>query len=241
MFALSFEIIGFTKEVPSHLSLRAENLALVASILLAISFLVIAFARLSSKEMIFGMVKAIYKNKNVEKIVQEEYSMSNLSSVFLVLNYIISTSALLFLTIPFKTTIHPSVIFWIFPIPVVLVIMPWITLSLIGWFSGEKNSVLESKINTFLFAHFAGLLYSILLLFWAFNFQWSEFFIQVFLGVTAILWLFRFYRGFIFAFNKGVSWYYIILYFCTLEILPFVLFYVAFHDKINEEFNWLLN
>ncbi len=241
MFELSFGIVGANYEIPSSLSIRSENIAFVASFMLAISFVIIAFARLSSKQMVFGMIKAIYKNKQIDKIIQDEYPLNNASSWFLIINYIVSASTLLFLSIPSTNNLNPKIIFLLLPIPFLMVFLPWLSLFLVGFITGEKNSVTESKINTFIFAHFAGIIYSLMLLIWAFNIQWTTIFVQIFVWFTALMWIYRFFRGFIFAINKGITWYYIILYFCTLEILPFVLIYFALHDKILEQINWFLN
>jgi len=241
LFELSFRIVGANNEIPASLSIRGENVAFVALLMLAFSFFIIAFARLSSKQMVFGMIKAIYKNKQIDKIIQDEYPLNNASSFFLVLNYVISASALLFLCIPTANNLGPKIIFLLLPIPILMVFLPWFSLFLVGFVTGEKNSVTESKINTFIFAHFAGIIYSLMLLIWAFNIQWTNIFIQIFIWFTFALWGYRFFRGFIFAFNKGITWYYIILYFCTLEILPFVLIYFALQERILEQFNWLLN
>jgi hypothetical protein len=241
LFELSFGIVGANNEIPSSLSIRGGNLAFVALLMLAVSFFIVAFARLSSKQMVFGMIKAIYKNKQIDKIIQDEYPLNNAASFFLVLNYIISASALLFLSIPSANKLDSKIIFLMLPIPVLMVFLPWASLYFVGFISGEKNSVSESKTNTFIFAHFAGIIYSLMLLVWAFNIQWTNIFIQIFVWFTFVMWAYRFFRGFIFAFNKGISWYYIILYFCTLEILPFVLIYFALQDRFLEQFNWLLN
>ena len=241
MFELSFRIVGANNEIPASLSIRGANVAFVALLMLAFSFFIVAFARLSSKQMVVGMVKAVYKNKQIDKIIQDEYPLNNASSFFLVLNYIISASALLFLSIPSANNLDPKNIFLVLPIPILMVFLPWLSLFLVGFISGEKDSVTESKINTFIFAHFAGIIYSLMLLIWAFNIQWTNIFIQIFIWFTFALWGYRFFRGFIFAFNKGITWYYIILYFCTLEILPFVLIYFALQERILEQFNWLLN
>lgn len=236
-----FEIIGSGNEVPASLSLRSEHVAIVATSLLALSFFVIALARISSRQMMYGMFRAVYKNKQLEKIVQEEYSLNNLSSFFLIVNYVISGSAMLFLSLPSKSTIDLWMVLALVPIPFLMVFLPWFTLSFTGALTGEKNMVWESKVNTILFAHFTGLIYSLILLLWAFNMQWSGIFVRIFLGVTLFTWFYRFLRGFIFAFGKGAPWYYIILYFCTLEILPFALCYLVLTFKMEETLNWLLN
>lgn len=242
MLDIGFEIIGKSEGIPSSLTLRSESITVVATSMLAVSFFIVALARLSSRQQLYSMVKAVYKNKNVGRIIQEEYPLNNLTSIFLILNYIITASALVFLCVaPSSFTSNPYAILTLLPVPFLIVFLPWLSLIFIGALTGEKEVVAESRINTLLLAHFSGLVYSLLLLVWAFNIQWKETFIYVFAGITFFLWFYRFLRGFIFAFNKGAPWYYIILYFCTLEILPFVLCFYALNYKIDEKFNWLLN
>lgn len=241
MFDSGFEIIGPGAQIPQALSLRSENAAIVATSLLALSFFIIALARLSSRQMIYGMLRAVYKNKQIEKIVQEEYSLNNLASFFLIINYIISGGALLFLCLPTRSTIDPLIVLMLMGVPLLMFILPWLSLFFTGAVTGEKDVVWESKVNTVLFAHFSGLVYSLILLIWAFNMQWSDIFVKIFIGVTVFIWFYRFLRGFIFAIGKGARWYYIILYFCTLEILPFVLCYLVLNYKMEEKLHWLLN
>lgn len=236
-----FEIVGPGNEIPATLSLRSENAAIVATTLLAASFFVIALARISSRQMMYGMFRAVYKNKQLDKIVQEEYPLNNLSSFFLLINYVISATAMIFLCLPARSEINPWLVPALMTIPFLTIFLPWFALTFTGLITGEKSMVWESKVNTVLFAHFAGLVYSLILLIWAFNMQWSSIFVRVFIAVSAAIWFYRFLRGFIFAFGKGAPWYYIILYFCTLEILPFVLCYLVLNFKMKETFDWLFN
>ncbi len=45
----------------------------------------------------------------------------------------------------------------------------------------------------------------------------------MFVGILLLALLFRLMNGFLFAVSKGFSWYYIILYLCTVNLLPIVL------------------
>lgn len=52
-------------------------------------------------------------------------------------------------------------------------------------------------------------------------------------GVLVVLFLFfRLFQGVIMSFSYSVSWVYIILYLCTLEILPFLVVYKFFSNAI---------
>lgn len=175
--------------------------------------------------MFLNIMEAMYRNKRISKIVQISYPLNTFSSLLLLLNYIISMSALLFLTLQTFQPISNHDILYMGIISALLVLVPWISMFAVGFLTGDKESLAENKINTIVFSHASGLVYSILLLIWTFNTQWSNIFVNIFLGIALLFAFYRLLRGFISASKKGVRWYYIILYLCTLEILPFVLLY----------------
>ena len=193
--------------------------------MLSLSFILIAFSRLSSRVMFMNIAQAMYKNNRVSKIVQINYPLNTVSSLMLLLNYMISMSALFFLTLQtFQPISNQDIIYMAF-VSALLVIIPWMSIFLVGFLTGDKEVMVENKINTIVFAHASGLIYSIILLIWTFNTQWSSIFVYIFLSIVLLFALYRLLRGFLSAFKKGVRWYYIILYLCTLEILPFLLLY----------------
>lgn len=241
MFETGIGIVGEKYVLPSALSIRTEHITIVATILLFASTSIIALARVNSKNFVLTLAKAIYKNKQIDKIVHEEYPLNNLSSILLVINYLVSSSALIFLCLPYKYSLQTEVFWWLLPIPFLVFFLPWLSLNVISILVGDSSFVTESKKNTVILTHFLGLFYSLLLLFWTFNMPWRRYFIPVFLAATILSWFFRFFRGFIFAIQKGASWYYIILYFCTLEILPFVLIFILLNVKLREYIFWFFN
>ena len=175
--------------------------------------------------MFMNIAQAMYKNNRVSKIVQINYPLNTVSSLMLLLNYMISMSALFFLTLQtFQPISNQDIIYMAF-VSALLVIIPWMSIFLVGFLTGDKEVMVENKINTIVFAHASGLIYSIILLIWTFNTQWSSIFVYIFLSIVLLFALYRLLRGFLSAFKKGVRWYYIILYLCTLEILPFLLLY----------------
>jgi hypothetical protein len=226
LFIPALKIIGSNyQDVPLHLSERESSFSALILLLLSLSFVLIAFARLSSRVMFLNIVEAMYKNKRISKIVQINYPLNTLSSLLLLLNYIISMSALFFLTLQTFQPISNSAILYMNLISALLVLVPWLSMFSIGFLTGDPEIMTENKINTVVFSHASGLIYSVILLIWTFNPQWSSIFVSVFLGFAFMFAFYRLLRGFLSAFKKGVRWYYIILYLCTLEILPFVLLY----------------
>lgn len=241
LFETGIGIIGEKYALPTALSVRTEHITMIATLLLSVSFIVVALARLNSKHFVLTLAKAIFKNKQIDKIVQEEYPLNNLASILLLVNYLVSSTAVLFLCLPYKYSLQTEVLLLLLPIPFLVFFLPWFSLNVISVLVGDSSFVSESKKNTVVLTHFLGLFYSFILLFWTFNTPWRDYFIAAFLAVTLLSWVFRFFRGFLFAIHKGASWYYIILYFCTLEIIPFILIFILVNVKLKENIFWLFN
>lgn len=226
-----YEFINSSSEVfvPEYLTPRNELTVWVATAFLALSFFIIAFARMSSVSLMTDLGKIMLKNKNVEKIVREGYSLNSFFSIFLSVNYLISFTGILYLSYQyFQMKFQLSDILFLSIFPVYFLFWPVLSLRFLGIVTGENESIREVQMNNWVLPHFSGLVYSFILLIWCFNLQWTVYFFYIFFSYTLIMYLFRFIRGFIFTFQKGVSWYYIILYFCTLEILPLVILYVLY-------------
>jgi hypothetical protein len=228
LFLLALETVLGNNIVPESLTPRSESLTWISTALLAASFLLVALSKMTSNHFVLSISKAVYKNKNVERTLEDEFPIASVSSFLLVLNYLVSCSALIYLSYLYSFNFQKPELTLLLYLPIfpgILLFWPWIALNLAGFITGEGKNILESKLNTWLFAEFAGLFYSLILLVWTFNLQWSEYFTWAFLIFSAALWLYRFLRGFLFAISKGMRWYYIILYFCTLEILPLGMVY----------------
>lgn len=213
-------------ETTFELVLRNEQLVWISTTFLLLSFLLIAFARANSSQFVRVLIKFLFKNKNLEKIIQEEYGLRTLASVLLTFNFFFVFAANLNLFLQ-----HHGVVFtwadlvWLLIPPVAYFLWTWLSATLVGWFTGESNYLRPIKQNVLVLLQAIGVLLSLLLLLWTFNTKWSNYFQWVFVGLIAFFLVFRLWRGIIVSFQRGVVWYYIILYFCTLEILPYLLLY----------------
>ena len=79
-----------------------------------------------------------------------------------------------------------------------------------------------------------GLVYFICALVWVLNPNYQETLIQVVVGAFVIESFIRIIKSVLVVYGQGVSWYYIILYFCTLEMLPlFVVYYFVVQDFVR--------
>lgn len=222
----SFFSSDLSSETNFELLARNEQLVWISTSFLLISFLFIAFARSNSNQFVLILAKVIYKNKNLEKIIQEEYALRTLASVLLTFNFVFVFTANLNLLLQHHGVVFTWVeLYWILIPPVFYLVWTWFSAAMIGWFTGESNLLKPIKQNGLILLQALGVILSLLLLLWTFNTKWSFYFEWIFVGLVSFFVFYRLWRGIIVSFQRGIAWYYIILYFCTLEILPYLLLY----------------
>jgi hypothetical protein len=102
----------------------------------------------------------------------------------------------------------------------IIVLYLFLGLLFTSFISGEKNMfsvfITQSWVN---FIYF-GILFFVLALLWLLNSPINPYISQLFLIVLLGLFVLRMLKILIVALLNGVSWYYLILYLCTLEVLP---------------------
>ena len=235
MIALAFKIIGNIgdTEIPKVLSPRTHSIYGYITLYISIAFLLITFARISTAHFLISITKSLYKNRSVEKIALEEHPLSALSSFCLLANFLICGSCLLYLSVNYYfTTIHTATLYAIIYTPMLLLFGPYLFLSLVEAVSGEYGITHQIKLTNWVIYKFIGVLFSILLLFWVFNDKYASIFAQFLVIILCICYIYRLFRGIVFAFTKGISWYYIILYFCMFEIIPIYPLWMLLTGKI---------
>lgn len=234
--AEAFEFLGANThaKIPFQLEYSNQNTLWIAMIGLTASFILLAISQMTASNLIVIFSRVLYKNATVQKIVKEEYSLASLPSLTLLLNFIITSTILLYLTsINFKALDKFETIYFLPIVPLYFFLWPMFCYNLVGFLSGQADVLRENKYNNVLFSEIVGVFFSLLLLLWTFNIKWAPYFIYIFIIISIFFWMYKIFRGILFSINKGVAWYYIILYFCTLEILPFILLYSIFRDEIE--------
>ena len=208
MITLAFEIIKNTQElvVPKLLSPRVNSLYSTITLFLSIGILLITFARMSTSYFLVAITKSIYKNRSIEKIAQEEFPLSALSSFCLLINFLICASCLLYLSVDFfHHSIHTSTLLAIIYTPMLFLFGPYLFLTLVEFITGEIGITKAIKLTNWAICKFLGVIFSLLLLIWVFNMQNATFFAYVLLVILCFCYVYRIIRGIIFAFSKGIS------------------------------------
>ncbi len=228
---------GGVVEIPTHLLLRQNNLSHQVIPLVVLSFVIITFAKFQNHFIFNSLFKLIFANKNFEQVLKEDLKIGSSGSVALIINYFLIVSTCVFLSIDSKMNISSGkAIFISLGIPTAVFLFQIISLWLIGAVTKETKIITVPLLETTVIIEFIGFLLFFLALIWVLNPRYANYFLLTFGFILCLGFLIRFFKSLYSVLRKGVSWYYIILYFCTLEILPFVIVYYYASKNFKEYF-----
>ena len=219
-------------DIPMTLTSKENGSHFYLGILLFVSFLVLAFVRTSNNKAIISLGLLFLTATNVDQRLKETMRLSSFSSIGLLLNYFLVSfvcNMLLFESIGLfsvTTNLWLSIL-----IPSSLFVIQFIPIYVFLFISGTNFPIVSFSANTIIGLQLNGLIYTLIALVWILNPQWSFLLMMLF---TVLLFLFavaRIIKNSYLVLTEGVAWYYIILYFCTLEILP--LFVAVNYIRMN--------
>ncbi|MEJ6583251.1 MAG: DUF4271 domain-containing protein [Crocinitomicaceae bacterium] len=212
---------------PQELIARDHPITLIVGLGMFLSFILIALAKLIQSDIYLRLAFSFFKNKGLYSYLRESFPVQKLGSVLLLANYWISFSLLLLLIFKTQNVIFENNIWVVILVPVFVCLYNVISIFSIGLIANEGNLIqtpIVMKING---AQLLGLGCSALVFLMSLQFIDKE----TFISLSVVLLVFensvRLIRSLVYVLDQRVSWYYIILYLCTLEILPlFITWYV---------------
>lgn len=217
---------GSITSIPSNLILRENNLSHLIIPLVVISFILITFAKYQNNHIFSSLIRLLFSNKNFEQILKEDLKLSSSSSVALVLNYFFIISTCVFLGIQASLDVKMNVTIAIsILIPLFVFVLQLLSLWIIGVLTKEIKLIVTPLLQTIVLIEFIGFILFFLALIWVLNPQFSHYFLITFGVILGLGFIIRFIKSLLSVLQKGVPLYYIILYFCTLEILPLFIAY----------------
>lgn len=213
-------------EIPEGLEFRAKTFTLLMIGVLAVSFLLVVVSKMRNNKALPTVFTLFFKNVNLEQNLKDNMRLESLSSILLIFNYFVSFSLCLFIFFHriILLDVYWAIISSIF-LPLALFFMETIGLLMVGILTGELKKVSYAIIVTLTGNQFVGLLLTLLSLLWIMNPSLNKFCLGAFVSIISFKYLVRLVKNFIAVLLNGVPWYYIILYFCTLEILPLFVAY----------------
>lgn len=221
----SFQIIG-QELLKSDLELgwKQVNMYNQLSIYLIGSFFLLTIAKLSSPNLKFNLLNGILKNNGITKITREEFPTSLLTNCCMIINFILASEVsayIFFKNITFESNFSYLLIYY----PFISILQPILSSYLIEILTGENGLLLEVRLNSWLFLKITSILITVNLIFWLFNPKLEGIYSTLLVVIYILIYGIRILQGLRFAIFKGLSLYYIILYFCTFELLPFAIIY----------------
>ncbi len=234
VFALQF-FNSVSQEVPNMLEPKVETYTMYLIAFLALSFMFVAISRIGNTKAIVTVLAVSFKSNGVDQVLKENMRLSSFSSVILLVNYFLGFGLCLFLTLNriIVVDLFLSIILSI-SVPFALFFLEIFGPLIVGFLTGELKKISISAINTITGNQFFGLVFSILALFWIMNPIYNRLFLGLFAGLLCLKFILRLFKSSYVVLTNGVSWYYLILYFCTLEILPlFVAYYYVLKNFLK--------
>jgi len=216
--------------IPTNLGIREENLSHLILPLLIFSFFLLSFSKFYNSSIFKSLFKLLLLGKNFEQIMREELRMSSLSSITMIVNYFCIAACCVFLSIYNDLDWNKfQMISLAVMLPIIVVGFQLLNYWVVGWISKEYKTAIRPIHETFIIAQLLGLIFFFLALVWILNPQFDKLFYQLFIWLSIVGFIYRSLKSIYIVFLKGVSWYYIILYFCTLEILPVLFLFVYYY------------
>lgn len=230
MFALQF-FNGMSQEVPIRLEPKVETYTMFLIAFLSLSFLTVAVSRIGNTRAIATVLAVSFKSNGVDQVLKDNMRLGSFSSIVLLLNYFIGFGLCLFIIVHRIYFLDDKLsLILAVSLPVALFFIEFLSPFIAGILTGELKQSGISTINTVTGNQLFGLVFSLLALFWIMNPLFNIWFLWAFISLICLKYLIRLFKSSYVVLTNGVSWYYLILYFCTLEILPL---FVAYNYAIK--------
>lgn len=185
------------------------------------SLVLIVLAKNANTKSFEIVLQLFFRPRKTVSRIKENWPIFGTASWLLVLNFIITLAHSFFLFLLTAGTKESfSLIFISIGIASAFFFLAFFSMFLIGVLTG-MNKVYQIPMQlTWVLPQFIGLVLFLTNLIWVLNPAFSTILIYIFLLSFVLLSIQRILRSAFFLLIHGVEWYYILLYLCTLEIMP---------------------
>ena len=200
-----------------------ESIKIILAILL-FCVATIALSKFNNSDLFRSVTKNFFRFKLLESNFNDENRIGFSASFLLNINFILSLTICFFLAFTNFVSGNEALIYALC-FSAYLIIIQQISFRLVALLSGEHMVSEEIGVLTKQIWHMAGLLFLIIALIWALNQQSTLAVSRFYFIILLTLFAFRYIKGVFLCYKLGIKWYYLILYLCTLEIMPTLLLY----------------
>lgn len=211
--------------IPDALTLRDPSFNFAVGIALFASVLLLATARAVHPNIYAAMATGLLKVKGVRAFMRDAMPLGGRPSILLIVNYWIAFSLIVYFL--GKHVAFESINLYLLAgiVPPAILLTHLGSMVVMGRITGERDVFRAPIVMKLLGAQLLGLVYFLCALVWVLQPDYVDITIQVVFWAFLLESGFRVVKSISVVLSLGVSWYYIILYFCTLEILPFLVCY----------------
>lgn len=212
-----------------ELTARYGSSEWIMGVFLFCGLVCIAIANYLQSNIYSSLFIANMKFQGISSFVRSALPLDKIGAFLLYINYWIAGSVIMYLLLGESSlTINANERFLILFTPVLFLFWHVITLVGTGLLTGEFNSLKELIVVKLVSTQLLGILFFVVALIWALNGRFAPIILEVLIWLMIIESVFRWIKSILLISRQGVVWYYIILYFCTLEILPIYVIYYVF-------------
>lgn len=218
-------LIPLVNEIPEELTLRDTSIAQVVGFGLFIAFGLLAITKLLNKDVFRTLFMANWKGNTIEQYVKEEHSIKSGWSFILIVNYWLSFSLFGYIITDLPGIDDMTLLLLVIFIPIGWLFLSQLNLYLCSLLTGEYKILVQFFYFRIVGAQLMGIVLFVLCSFWILSNMPSRTLIWLVSSALALEFFIRLIKSIVFARQKRISWYYIILYICTLETLPLLVCY----------------
>lgn len=186
--------------------------------LMAFNLIVFAFIRTLNPGYLRMLFKTAFSNRQLINNIREDLNLNGLISILLNLTYFTSTGFIAWRTLHSNIDSHILVLVGALFIGAVIKL---IIIQLLIFFTNTKIGFQEHHINHLLFFQIGGIVLTPILIFTQYlPTGYHEFTLIALLILVGLIIVIREFQSLTRAIQHKISFFYIILYLCTLELLP---------------------
>lgn len=224
-------IIASLSVIPEELTPRDALWSPLIGVGLSLAFVLITVSRLIRVDIFENLLVSEFKIGGLQTYLRDAFPLNRAGSFLLLANYILSAGLVLYL-IPDVWSGFAGIEWWVaVAVPAAVLLWSLTGMVVVGWITGERQTLQDPIAMKLIGAEFLGIFYFLLaLVLFLYPFE-GRLFVEIAVIAFIVESTLRVIKSVVAVSAWGVSWYYIILYFCTLEILPlFVAYYVVLRD-----------
>lgn len=200
---------------------RSQTVSLFYGIGIFLSLALLFFANIWNQNIIKNGFTAFFKLHNIDDYVKKSYPLFNQSGALIFLSSLISVVLAFSLLVPYISFDGQTFSqFTISLFSLTIFCAPLIVLLFLLWLSSKYKQLSSLLIFHILSFYLFGALCLFNLLFWALFKADPGVLHTLTISALTVVIILRWVKTLLFVLKLYIPWYYIILYFCTLEFLP---------------------